>query len=574
MSSTRPVGERLALLVPLLLVPLVLGPRLVSAQFGLLDDGATIRLARTLLTDPAYSGRIGADAGRFFPFCWIYHALVYAIGGASPRVFFAANAVLLALTAALLVRLVRMRGGSLLQAALSGCLFVLSGAVIESYYTLSKGEPIGLAFALAALVALLQARLATRLWHRWGLCAAAAAGLAIAMLSKETGLVLAPVAAGWWALDFLPLPGERTEPRYRAGFTVFALAALAALIYAVLRALSPGSTVGTGLYTRDYQFGVLRILVSGAAWACWLLRDFPFLLPLVLFIVWTLWQGRLRQTRLLADALVWMAGWMAVYLPWPTALQYFTLPLAAGASVFAGVAAGQLWSRLRSRPDWRTVTLAAVCVVLLVVTQANHVTTARFQLASDSSNAELLDTLAGLPRGSRILVSLDASNEYIYEINEHLRELHGRGDLHAESVSFPLPADGGPLLFVATPMFENPTQPLPRFGVSEPLARQAQARLAESAGARAQRVHEHWREFQSFDVGLDRVACVVLKGGLACNYPRPFIHTSQLRLGWRLDRIAPSPASVPPSSAQSGAHRPTQDLANRGEPAGAAAVGI
>ena len=59
-------------------------------------------------------------------------------------------------------------------------------------------------------------------------------------------------------------------------------------------------------------------------------------------------------------SVVWMLGWMAVYLPWSWTLEYFLLPFTLGAAVFAGVALGQIVQDLQRATGGWTRYLAAV----------------------------------------------------------------------------------------------------------------------------------------------------------------------------------------------------------------------
>src|ERR1039458_8679428 len=145
----------LACFSPALLGVLLLIPRLVSAQFGLLDDGVTIHAARQLSQHLGLAIRLNPETGRFLPVYWLYQTAVYMVGWAQPIVFFAANAILLALTVSLIIHFVLLRGCSRLQAWASGLFFVLSGPVIESFYPLSKAEPVQMAALLLGLVLLL-----------------------------------------------------------------------------------------------------------------------------------------------------------------------------------------------------------------------------------------------------------------------------------------------------------------------------------------------------------------------------------------------------------------------------------
>src|SRR5580704_844628 len=69
---------------PVLVAILYLLPRLIHAQFGLLDDAVTLSVSRTVLAHPAFGLHAFDGQGRFLPGYWLYWSLLYASGGESP----------------------------------------------------------------------------------------------------------------------------------------------------------------------------------------------------------------------------------------------------------------------------------------------------------------------------------------------------------------------------------------------------------------------------------------------------------------------------------------------------------
>ena len=53
--------------LPFLVALMILLPRLISPQFGLLDDGITLRASQAISSDWQVIFRLGGDTGRFFP---------------------------------------------------------------------------------------------------------------------------------------------------------------------------------------------------------------------------------------------------------------------------------------------------------------------------------------------------------------------------------------------------------------------------------------------------------------------------------------------------------------------------
>lgn len=162
-----------------------------------------------LLTAPAYTVVVRA---------------VFALIGVGYAQAYTANAISGVLTVALIYLMVRRESGSssaLLAAALTG-INALTIAYDRSAYPES--------FQLMMMVATVAAILASpgRLW----LAALGGLFIAIVLLSKPPGLVLAPIATATWAarwiMDRRPDQPRRFEPR---GFAAFAATAIIALAF-------------------------------------------------------------------------------------------------------------------------------------------------------------------------------------------------------------------------------------------------------------------------------------------------------------------------------------------------------
>ena len=124
--------------LPLILCVLLMLPRLLSPQFGLFDDGKTIIAAKEMAKNLSYF-TFEADEGRFRPIYWLYFSTLNWIFGENPFWFFLGNTVLLVIATWLLMVFTQMVTGRRTQTWIAGLFFVLSGPVIENYYTLSKG---------------------------------------------------------------------------------------------------------------------------------------------------------------------------------------------------------------------------------------------------------------------------------------------------------------------------------------------------------------------------------------------------------------------------------------------------
>src|SRR5512136_2078074 len=96
---------------PLLICILIMLPRLVSPNFGLMDDGRGLSIAQGLL-----HGKFDLSwdlvAGRARPIYWLAFAFWYLLAGAQPFWYFLGNLIVFSTTTFLLIHLVRLLGGS------------------------------------------------------------------------------------------------------------------------------------------------------------------------------------------------------------------------------------------------------------------------------------------------------------------------------------------------------------------------------------------------------------------------------------------------------------------------------
>ncbi|HEU5319927.1 MAG TPA: hypothetical protein VFX28_03945, partial [Methylomirabilota bacterium] len=458
-------------LLPAALALLVMLPRLASPQFGLLDDGLTLRTGREVVGQWSSVLHLIPETGRFFPAYWLVYAAVFGVVGVRPLGFFAVNVLLLAGLLALLVRLVQLAGGTRRQASAAAVLFALSGPAVETFYTLSKAEPLQMAWIGLSLLAAAASAADGARARRAALAGLAAAALLLAHATKETSLVLLPVSLGWLALERWS-SGQPAWARFAGTCAVANL--IAALAFAGLRWSYAPLALAEGTYTRAYSLDATTVGAALFRLAAWLVRDFAFLLPLLAAAVLAPTRGGPASHRLLRYAGVWMAGWLAVYVPWPATFAYYLLPFAFGGAMLGGVVVGAL-SLASRRRAWLVLAPAGLLWSLTVV---NAVADGRVQLAVDRANAELVDFLAGLPGGSRVVLNTRRVTEYLYEVPLHLSEIKRRPDVVVEHLApsgheAPSPAP----VFLATPEMSGQPVPTVRIGLDEAGARHAGATL-------------------------------------------------------------------------------------------------
>ena len=188
-----------------------------------------------------------------------------------------------------------------------------------------------------------------------------------------------------------------------------------------------------------------------------------------------------------------MAGWLAVYLPWPATFEYYLLPFAFGAAALGGTVVGDAWasrsrqhSATRRRVAWSVLVASGLLWLVAIV---NAVADARVQLTVDRSNADLVDFLAALPSRSRVVLNTGV-NEYLFELPMHLSQIKRRSDIVVEHVTrMPPNGPSSADVFVVTAEMANKPGPTVRVALDEPGVRHDNAMLSALLTARAEPVY-------------------------------------------------------------------------------------
>jgi hypothetical protein len=533
------------LLAPVILAVVVMLPRMASPQFGLLDDGLTLQTGRVVSGRWSSALHLIPETGRFFPAYWLVYSALVGIIGVRPLAFFAVNAVLLAGLLLILARLVTLSGGTRLQGAIALVLFASSGPVIETFYTLSKAESFQMTWIGISLLATAAASIDARRVRRVGLIALAGVALLLALSTKETTFVLIPIAFGWLAIEWW-LSRERGACT-RFAMTYVAITLVTGAAFAALRWYYAPLSLAKGTYTRAYAVSPETVGAALFRIAAWLLRDFAFLLPLLTAAVLSLFLRGPASCRPALYACIWMAGWLAVYLPWPATFEYYLLPFAFGVAVLAGNVVGDLWAFRESRHPltrrslaWATLTVSGL---LWLVPTVNAAADARVQLTIDRVNAGLVEFLAGLPAGSRVAVNTRL-NEYVVELPLHLTEIKQRPDLVVDQVAGPASSGSPPAAgFVATPQMANLPAPTVRIPLDEAGTNQNQVKLTTLLGGRGALVYRGERHATLVEIRLHTILCHVRASPLVaagyCPNTRGLIVRRPFSYGWQVHRLGP-----------------------------------
>lgn len=529
------------LLAPVALALLVMLPRLCSPQFGLLDDGFTLKTGHEIQGRWSSVLYLIPETGRFFPAYWLVYSAIVSVVGVWPLAFFTVNVLLLAGLTAILARLVRLAGGTRPQAAAAAVLFSLGGPAVEAFYTLSKAEPLQLTWIGLSLLVTVAAARDARPAIRAVLMALATLTVLLAHATKETSLVLVPISLGWLAIEWRDSPDRRDGLRFAAAYVVINV--IAASAFVALRWFYAPLGLAEGWYTRAYALEPPIVRTALFRICAWLLRDFAFLVPLGAAAVVARPSQAARPVRFAA---VWVAGWLAVFLPWPATFEYYLLPFAFGAAIVGGMAIGDVWARTARghspatrRLAWSVLVTSAALWLLTLVNAAED---ARVQLTVDRANTDLVDFLGGLPEGSRVVLNNDRVNEYLSELRLHLAQIKRRRDIVVQPVTGTTLAGPSPApVFLVTPNVANQPSPTVRVALDETGARRDNALLRAVLTPDAALVYRADRHADLVEIAIHRVLCPLArrppKDLVFCPDDRAIVERRRFSYGWQVHRL-------------------------------------
>jgi hypothetical protein len=464
------------LYTPILVCVLIMLPRLISPQFGLMDDGRALVISRGIMQGKLDLG-FDIRAGRFRPVYWAAFAFWYLLADGHAFWYFLGNLIVFSATTLVIIRLVVELGGSIVQAWASGMIFALSPPVIENVYTLSKAENLQLFLLCTTIWMVVIAVKAGRGFKYWLALVGAFLLILTACFAKESTLLMIPISVAWWLLAGMGRFRHITAATLaeKVARWIFLISLLSGGIFLLARSIFFSSkiiSVGVG---SNISFDINQILSGLVRWGGWLLRDFIWLLPLSLTVLfWCLVKRRSPRSGLWLFAGVWMVAWLGMYIPWYFGAEYYLLPFTAGAAVLSGVLLVEMIEIIRDPGQiWKVIGYFSFGVtgLLFLATQANSVTDASVQLAQDAANTRVMKYIAeNAPPGSNVLVNIQLANEYIDQMEFLLNYQYGRTDLQFDKYQgqdLLLLSKKYPAVFVLVADLENQPKMTVRMGFVE-----------------------------------------------------------------------------------------------------------
>jgi hypothetical protein len=273
------------LYTPLLVCVLIMLPRLISPQFGLMDDGRGVLISRGI-TQGNLDLSWDIQAGRLRPVYWAGFAFWYMLADGHAFWYFLGNLIVFSATTWVLIRLVIELGGSMLQAWASGMIFALSPPVIENVYTLSKAENLQLFLLCTAIWLVVIAIKYGRGYSYWVTLVGAFLLVQTACFTKESTLLMIPISISWWLISWLGKLRHISKATFAEKVTrwLTLISLLCGGIYYLARSIFISSKIiGVGQGS-SFSFEGSQILTGMVRWGGWILRDFIWLMPMMLVV--------------------------------------------------------------------------------------------------------------------------------------------------------------------------------------------------------------------------------------------------------------------------------------------------
>ena len=489
------VFGRLARMAPYILAILIMMPRIVSANFGLLDDAITFHTVDGI--HQAGWDLWDLQTGRSRPVYWLYWLAVRTIAGSHAEVYFVINTILLLSTLWLVQRLVDFLGGKQAHFQIAALIFLLSAPTIEAYYTLSKAEPLQVLLILIALNALTRSTFPASIHRQVLVTIIVAAVILAAAMVKETTAIILPIAAIWFLLALLFRVGESHR---RLLLLFLGASALGVAAFFAIRLTLVGVDTAEG-YASGYEFSIQRIGSSASRWGAWILYGFSYFIVLLPLLISRAFRRAPAETKLIITGLLaWIGVWVVSFLPWIFVASYYLLPVTLGIGFSTSVIVVFHFSEHPKRSGILPLTFLGLSGFLFLVTIMNIYTFARQQLLIDQVNWEMLAWVENnLPENSNLIVVLPAGNEYTLEIGMHLSQGFHRDDLVIRSIEdFPA---GDPTItaldtYLLLPILNHQVLLSPRMGVDEETSSVLKERYLDLPDMKVRDIHSLMGSFR------------------------------------------------------------------------------
>jgi len=538
-------NKRLILsLLPFFLAILVMTPRLISPQFGLLDDGLMLERVTDILSND-FSMRYDLQAGRFRPIYWLYFTLIFIVAGMRPFWFFFSHLILFLVLLLQIRLLMKKMNADNKQILIASLIFIFSMPIIENFYTLGKGEPLQLVFLLSALVCFEELKNSIKKGERWLASILTFIFILAAILVKETAILIAPLAAVWFGYTWIKR--NQYSEHIRKTILVFLLIATASIAaFFILRYLWGSTSLTGGTYTEKYDFSISLLVEKTLRWVTQLSFYFHYLIPMFLLLLIIILKKRISdeaQKQNIFNWTSWSLFWIVVLIPWDLAEVYYLLPFSLGIAILIGLLWPYIIDMIRDRQKtmkWTALVLSSLTLILFLIILPSFRTDALTQLTIDRVNKTMLEVVQEIiPEDGDFFVGMDSHNEYFMNIEYFLVNRYDRDDIFIDFVSLDTLGrmhhySNG---IVILPYIRNQAALGVRLGVEEEFTMAWRDIIVFEMGDRLTALAEIRDDIRLFNINLPVIFCPLLHQKGYCDNPDPIIDTRFFSFGWEAYHI-------------------------------------
>jgi hypothetical protein len=543
--TAKQVKRLIITIIPLLMAVLIMIPRLLSPQFGVMDDGLIyVEVQKILQGD--FSMDYDIQAGRFRPLYWLYFTLIYLIAGPNPIWFFIGHLLILLILLIEIRALMKHYQARDWQILLTSLVFLFTIPIIENFYTLSKGDPLSLVFILASLVCFEKIKGTDQKTVRWIFALLAFLNGLFAIWAKETAYIMAPISAGW-AAYIIFLQRKNFSQRKRQSYLIyFASMSASMAAFFLLRSVFGAPAVTDGSFTVRYSFTVGSLLERIPRWVTLYASYYHYLVPFVAMAAIILLLKRdidPEQKLYFFQWGLWLLAWVGALLPWEYARAYYLLAFSLGASILIGLFAGHLGEMINHTHQalrWSTITLTVLTVVLFFASLTHYRTHAWVQLIFDRTNAQMLEITHEItPENGAVFVSLETRKEYVEGIEYFLVDFYGLSAIDYTHISVETLerlhwySDG----IVLMPYVSNLPRLVVRAGVDEEFTMLWNEIVVRNKGDRLIPITQVREDFRIINLNLPVIFCPIVGNKGFCENHDPFLDTRVFNYGWDIYTI-------------------------------------
>jgi hypothetical protein len=519
-------------------------PRLASPRFGLLDDATSIFNSQQILHGDLSSVQ-GLNSGRFKPSFFLVFTLYYAIAGMNPLVYFIIDTVVVILITCGLIFLIHRQSQNKMIAWWSGTLFVLSSPIIENFYTVYKQEPLQILLIMGAIFTTGQIKKGSSL-RRIVTLSSLGIILTLTLVSlKETSLIIIPIAVSWYfgALALKKITKQETEEFGKRTFMIVTLCS--GLLFIIFWYMTKHSVIAVDIIHSGYSFIPSNILHSLREWERWIRRDFFFIYFLAIPpFLWSIREKRLPHGILLFDTLIWMIGWLVVFIPWEYQLDYYLLPFALGSSVIGAICIHQINTIFKNGSlYYRVISIISLCLAgfFFLTTLPNNLMNARLQLTVDKRDMDFVSFVSDeLPENVTLLINIQQPSEYLVTIPRFVNVHYDRSDIQIRQLKVDdlgFAEIDNEHYYIATPILENQFYRSIRLGFSADGTRKWNKSITAYLDGKEELVFESLGTFRLFLVEI-RLGCIFRNVPGYCDIPNIPLDRRELTYGWRVYRVS------------------------------------